>query len=75
MKLKRLYIVEYKNLKDFTLDFESGKGLTILIGNNGSGKSNVLEAISAIFANAYAAKPLHRFVYSLSYEINGKKVI
>ena len=74
MKLKKLHIAEYKNLNDFNLDFESGNGLTILIGNNGSGKSNVLEAISAIFANAYAAKPLHQFVYSLSYEINGKKV-
>lgn len=74
MKLKKLYIAEYKNLKDFNLDFESGKGLTILIGNNGSGKSNVLEAISAIFANAYAEKRIHEFAYSLSYEINGKEV-
>ena len=53
MKLKSLWIQEYKNLKDFSLDFEKGNNLSILIGNNGSGKSNVLEAISGIFAEAY----------------------
>ena len=52
MRLKHLYIKDYKNLKDFSLDFENGNGLSILIGNNGSGKSNVLEAISGIFAEA-----------------------
>ena len=47
---------------------------SILIGNNGSGKSNVLEAISGIFVNAYSAKAIHKFVYSLTYEIKGKEV-
>lgn len=74
MKLKKLYIKQYKNLKDFTIDFESGNGLSILVGNNGSGKSNVLEAISGIFANAYSAKATHKFVYYLIYEIKGSKV-
>ena len=74
MKLKKLKIKNYKNLMDFSADFESGKGLSILIGNNGSGKSNVLEAISGIFANAYSAKAIHKFVYSLTYEIKGKEV-
>lgn len=74
MKLKRLKIKKYKNLIDFEVNFESGEGLSILIGNNGSGKSNVLEALSGIFANAYSAKPLHKFVYSLTYEIKGKEV-
>lgn len=74
MKLKKLQIKKYKNLIDFTVNFESGKGLSILIGNNGSGKSNVLEAISGIFVNAYSAKAIHKFVYSLTYEIKGKEV-
>lgn len=74
MKLKKLQIKKYKNLIDFTVDFESGKGLSILIGNNGSGKSNVLEAISGIFVNAYSAKAIHKFVYSLTYEIKEKEV-
>ncbi|MBQ1175798.1 MAG: AAA family ATPase [Treponema sp.] len=50
MRLKHFYIKDYKNLKDFSLDFENGNGLSILIGNNGSGKSNVLEAISKMSA-------------------------
>ena len=72
--LRRLFLVKLKNLIDFKVDFETGKGLSILIGNNGSGKSNVLEALSGIFANAYSAKSLHKFVYSLTYEIKGKEV-
>ena len=69
MKLKNLHIKKYKNLIDFTVNFETGNGLSVLVGNNGSGKSNVLEALSGIFANAYSAKSIHKFVYSLTYEI------
>ena len=73
MQLKKLWIKDYKNLKDFSLDFEKGKGLSILIGNNGSGKSNVLEAISGIFAEAYrgVANVLDSD-YFLDYELDGK---
>ena len=62
MKLKKLHIKKYKNLIDFDIDFESGDGLSVLVGSNGSGKSNVLEALSGIFANAYSAKPIHKFI-------------
>lgn len=73
MKLKSLWIKDYKNLKDFHLDFEQGNNLSILIGNNGSGKSNVLEAISGIFAEAYrgVANVLDSD-YFLDYELDGK---
>lgn len=74
VRLKRLYIKKYKNLIDFDIDFQTGNGLSILVGNNGSGKSNVLEALSGIFANAYAAQRTHKFIYSLTYEIKGKEV-
>ena len=74
MKLKKLHIKKYKNLIDFTVNFETGNGLSVLVGNNGSGKSNVLEALSGIFANAYSAKSIHKFVYSLTYEIKSKEV-
>lgn len=54
MKLINLKIKGFKNLTGpngwFEIDFTSKKGVTVLVGNNGSGKSNVLEAISAIFA-------------------------
>lgn len=76
MQLKKLWIKDYKNLKDFSLDFEKGKQLSILIGNNGSGKSNVLEAISGIFAE-WNEKPSSRFDsnYKIEYDYNGKNVV
>lgn len=66
MKLKSLWLKDYKNLKDFHLDFEKGNGLSILIGNNGSGKSNVLEAISGIFADWYGKSS---YKFDTDYEV------
>ncbi len=76
MKLKSLWLKDYKNLKDFHLDFEQGNNLSILIGNNGSGKSNVLEAISGIFAEWYGS-PANIFNtdYKIEYEHNNKKIV
>lgn len=77
MKLKSLYIQNYKNLAPITINFESGNGLTMLVGNNGTGKSNVLEAISGIFHDLFKEKPDRKIVcdYTLEYtldEINCK---
>lgn len=49
MRINNLYIKEFKNIKEQTFDFSKHNGLTVVIGNNGSGKSNLIEAISAIF--------------------------
>lgn len=72
MRLKKLYVKDYKNLKDFTVDFESGNGLSILIGNNGSGKSNLLEIISGIFHDLFKEKSSRKIDcdYSLEYELD-----
>ena len=51
--LKCLKIKNYKNIKSIELNLSEHKGLTLLIGNNGSGKSNLLESISDIFFNLY----------------------
>lgn len=76
MQLKKLWIKDYKNLKDFSLDFEKGNNLSILIGNNGSGKSNVLEAISGIFTEWYGI-PASIFYtdYKIEYEYDGKYIV
>ena len=52
MQLKRLYIKEFKVLKEFTYEFpfDSKQYNNILIGINGSGKSTILEAIAEIFS-------------------------
>lgn len=44
-------------------------GITVLIGNNGSGKSNILEAISAIFSSLYKHKTLDTRQWDFSYRI------
>ncbi len=49
MRLKYLWIENYKNLKNFDLNFSVGKGITLLIGTNGTGKSNIIEAICKAF--------------------------
>lgn len=75
MKLKKLHIENYKNLKDFDLDFENDNGLSIIVGNNGSGKSNILEAISGLFCEWYG-KVKYTFPcdYSISYEIDNHQI-
>lgn len=42
--LKELYVENYKSLKNVTVQFKDG--LNIIIGKNGSGKSNLLEFIN-----------------------------
>jgi len=79
MRLKLLKINGFKNLDNFELNFESNDGITVIIGNNGSGKSNVLEAISAIFADLFSLDNTRRkkvdFSYFLNYEINDIEIL
>lgn len=72
MKLIKLYINQFKNLNDFTLDFADKNGITVLIGNNGCGKSNIIEAISGIFKSLYLigdASKRVSFNFALDYVI------
>lgn len=71
MKLNKLTIHSYKNL-DGTYSFENNNGYIALIGLNGSGKSNLLEAISIVFDklinNTGSDIP---FDYEVEYDLNG----
>lgn len=71
MRLKSLYIDNYKNIKRQTFDFSKNNGYIALIGLNGSGKSNLLEAISLIFNGLYNKKKIP-FQYEIVYEHEGK---
>lgn len=53
MKLLKLEIRGYKNLQDVEIDFSKSNGMTLVVGTNGSGKSNLLEVLSAIFSALY----------------------
>lgn len=70
-KLKELTISGYKNIKNLDISFIDQDGITVLIGNNGCGKSNIIEALSSIFAGLYQEK-LHIpvFSYQIQYEIS-----
>lgn len=52
MKIRNLYITEYKGLRDITLNFENNNNvldLVVLAGANGSGKTRILESIKDYF--------------------------
>lgn len=72
MQLLSLKVKEYKNLKNLEFPFKKGEGLSIIIGNNGSGKSNVLELISGIFHDVYKNKAQRKIDtdYTLIYKMN-----
>ena len=52
MKVDKLHIrSRFKNLENVRVDFDEDHLMTVVVGRNGSGKSNVLEALVAIFRN------------------------
>jgi len=52
MKVDKLHIrSRFKNLENVKVDFDQNHLMTVVVGCNGSGKSNVLEALVAIFRN------------------------
>ncbi len=51
MRLLSVKIKDYKNLKNFEIDFAKDHNIFALIGKNGSGKSNFFEALITIFKN------------------------
>lgn len=71
MRLVSLRIKGFKNLTGpdgwFGIDFTAHNGVTVLVGANGSGKSNVLEAISAIFNSFYRPKQRFECEYELEF--------
>lgn len=66
MKIKRIYIKDYKNIHEQTLTFSDEAGYLALIGENGSGKTNWLEAVSMIFRSLYSKDV--PFTYEVEYE-------
>ena len=49
MRIKELEIGNFKNLRDVSVEFDSDQLSTVLIGRNGTGKSNLLEALVVLF--------------------------
>lgn len=76
MKLNLLRINGYKNLHTKAIfdDIDTCQNYLALIGLNGSGKSNVLEGISKIFASLYSGTSTG-FSYEIRYHLDGNNIV
>lgn len=76
IELQKLRILsDFKNLKDIDINFKQGQTTYVLIGNNGAGKSSILEAVSAIFGSLYESEKSTVFDYAIIYRVDGHKVV
>lgn len=76
MRLKSLFVSDYKNLKNFTLGFDGTSFIDVFVGKNGSGKSNLFEALVEIFRHIYEfdkEKGAPGFDYTVKYEVSDKE--
>jgi ABC-type multidrug transport system ATPase subunit len=73
LRLDQLWISEFKNLKEVLIDFDEGHWVTVVIGWNGTGKSNVLEALATLFRDLITGENENRkknqpsFPYRITY--------
>lgn len=75
MRLKSLNIDQYKNLRDFSLSFDGGSFIDVFVGKNGTGKSNLFEALIEIFRHLDGSRKALAscdFNYRIGFEIDGK---
>jgi len=69
MKIDYLWIRgAFKNLANVRIDFDENDLMTMIVGRNGSGKSNVLEALVVIFRNLDLGQS-PEFAYEIRYRL------
>ena len=74
MKLDWLKLPAYRNLKGFQIDFDETQPTTVLLGRNGTGKSNLLEAIVEIFRDLEHGDA-SAFSYSMQYICRAQRIL
>ena len=67
MRIDELWIEAFKNLRDLRVQFDQESPYTVLVGENGSGKSNLLEALALIFRSLDLDEEAP-FSYELKYQ-------
>ncbi|MGG5903186.1 AAA family ATPase [Sphingobacterium daejeonense] len=73
MKITKLHIYNYKNLN---VELVNTSSIIALIGNNGSGKSNILEAISTIFFHLFQKREKDiPFNFLIEYVFGGNQTV
>ena len=67
MRINEVRIEGFKNLRDLQVEFDVQSPYTVLVGENGSGKSNLLEALAMIFRSLDLDEKAP-FSYEMKYE-------
>ena len=73
MRLDYVRIEGFKNLHDIAVDFDPDQPTTVIIGLNGTGKSNLIEAITRIFRDIDLTR-VTPFGYVVRYRIRNRTV-
>ncbi len=74
MRITKLSIKNYKNLQDFSWELNADYPVAVIVGKNGSGKTNLLEAIITIFQDLQLYREesknnsLPKFKFELEYQ-------
>lgn len=74
MRIDWLKIPADRNLKNLEIDFDETVPIAVLLGRNGSGKSNLIENIVEIFLALENASPVERFAYQMQYFCHGNVI-
>lgn len=74
MRVDMLKIEKFKNLQNFEIDLDESQLTSVLIGHNGSGKSNFLEALIIIFRDLDLNVPTKEFSYKLQYHCTNHNI-
>lgn len=74
MRIDKVKIKKYKNLKDATIDFDESRTTSVVIGKNGTGKSNLLEVLVKIFRDLDLDEDTTTFDYEIFYRCKKNNV-
>src|ERR1700722_6949458 len=69
MRIDRLFLKEFRNLIEFEVDFDQTSTRQVIVGRNGVGKSNLLEALTRIFRDLDLEED-SEFGYEIEYLCN-----
>lgn len=73
MRIDKVYIERFKNLRNFLINIDEKEWHTVLLGQNAAGKSNFLEALVIIFRDL-DLEQVTTFNYEIEYKCNGNLI-
>ncbi|KFC65278.1 hemin importer ATP-binding subunit [Bosea sp. LC85] len=74
MRIDWLKIHQFKNLGNVEINFDKSELSTVLVGENGTGKSNVIEALATIFRDLDLGTA-SAFEYAIAYKCHGHHIV